>query len=112
VREIWKSEDVKFPVPMSEWDQTRDKDLLWHTEWKMHERSTGALCYHAHGMFMRKLFEYNPGGGLYTGKAVYDCEEGFDRVHPTVGAMNVGSRAHPEPFNGACYCVDYGITSF
>jgi len=75
-------------------------------------RSSGALCFHAFGHFMRAMFEMNPAGRIKTGLADYVGAEGFEDQYPRVGLKNVGSMINPIQHSEACECMLYDVEKF
>jgi len=75
-------------------------------------RRAYAACYHAHGHFMRALFDMNPNGRIVTEVARYNGMEGFNENAPVVGYMNRGSSAQPEQYRELCDCYEHGCERF
>ncbi len=65
---------------------------------------SGAVCFHGHRKFMRRLFEVNPEAVVRTKLAAYLGTEDFEEKWPAVGQRNVGSVAYPISYDESCDC--------
>jgi len=75
-------------------------------------RRAYAACYHAHGHFMRALFDMNPNGRIVTAVARYNGMEGFNEHAPEVAYIEKGSVMQPEQYRHLCDCIEHGCTRF
>jgi len=75
-------------------------------------RRANAACYHAHGHFMRALFDMNPEGEIKTAVSRYKGVDGFEKNAYALGYRNVGSRMHPVQYRECCDCFEHGKDRF
>lgn len=64
----------------------------------------GAVCYHGHRDFMRKVFEHNRDAVIGTKMAAYRGEEDFEAKHQVIAYRNMGSQMYPISYGEACDC--------
>lgn len=75
-------------------------------------RRVHAACYHAHGHFMRALFEMNPEGKIITAVARYVGVDGFNNYAASVAYKEMGSIMQPMQYRELCDCFEHRKDSF
>ena len=69
-------------------------------------RRIAAACWHAHRDIMVRIFSRHPDALLVTVMARYEGLDGFTRLFPATGKVNLGSMYEPLLANRACKCWD------
>lgn len=86
--------------------------LVRYNPFREHWRRVAAACYHAHGHFMRALFDMNPDGVIRTAMATYKGVDGFNALAYIAGMVNKGSVMYPVQYRECCDCYEHGTDRF
>jgi hypothetical protein len=69
-------------------------------------RVGGAVCWHGHRDFMRRLFDLAPDAVIISSFIRYDGAADFERKHLSTYDRNVGSQIDPVCYGDLCDCED------
>ena len=69
-------------------------------------RIPGAVCWHGHRDFMRRLFQLAPDAILISAMARYDGAGDFESRHGFTAYKQVGSQMDPVQFSELCDCPE------